>query len=407
MKETAVALILIGFIALNIVCVLPAKAQYEGSITINADGSVSPSTAPIQQTGDTYTLTNNLNITASNIGGNIIVQRNNTVLDGNGHAVGKISLNNVSNVTVKNFIITIAVYKFLPRGYNGITLMDSSYVTVANNTITYLRGIYQLPGVGDMYAGIYVEGGSSNTIVGNNLVNNEYGMYFSGTKNNLIVENNIINNETSLISSGIVLKQAFNNMIYHNNFMSQMFSATQAGVSNSSNVWDIGYPGGGNYWKDYHKKYPNATEIDSSGIGNTSYVIDGQNIDRYPLMEAFNSTFFKLQTTPPKISIQSPMTQTYNESSVPLVFSVDVVSAVKAVNWTGYSLDGKQNVTITGNTTLTGLSSGLHVLLSIPTSFLSENKRLANIFLLKKVMHFEFGRRFLLEDKDEDFETFV
>jgi hypothetical protein len=183
---------------------------------------------------------------------------------------------------------------------------------------------------------------------------------FQEQKNNLIVENNIINNEISLISSGIVLEQAFNNAIYHNNFMSQTFSATQAGVSNSSNVWDIGYPGGGNYWKDYHKKYPNATEIDSSGIGNTSYVIDGQNIDRYPLMEAFNSTFFELQTTPPKISIKSPKNQAYNESSVLLDFSVDVVSAVKAVNWTGYSLDGQQNVTITGNTILTGLSSGLH-----------------------------------------------
>jgi hypothetical protein len=32
----------------------------------------------------------------------------------------------------------------------------------------------------------------------------------------------------------------------------------------------------------------------------------------------------------------------------------------KPVNWTGYSLDGQQNVTITGNTTLSGVSSGLH-----------------------------------------------
>jgi hypothetical protein len=32
----------------------------------------------------------------------------------------------------------------------------------------------------------------------------------------------------------------------------------------------------------------------------------------------------------------------------------------KPVSWIGYSLDGGQNVTIAGNTTLTGLSSGLH-----------------------------------------------
>jgi hypothetical protein len=50
------------------------------------------------------------------------------------------------------------------------------------------------------------------------------------------------------------------------------------------NVWDNGYPSGGNYWRDYQTRYPNATEIDSSGIWNTPYVIDANNTDRYPLM---------------------------------------------------------------------------------------------------------------------------
>jgi N-acetylneuraminic acid mutarotase len=60
-------------------------------------------------------------------------------------------------------------------------------------------------------------------------------------------------------------------------------------------------------------------------------------------------------STPPETKIVSPENQTYNESSVPLVFTVN-----KPVNWTGYSLDGEANVTITGNTTLSGLSNGLH-----------------------------------------------
>jgi hypothetical protein len=58
---------------------------------------------------------------------------------------------------------------------------------------------------------------------------------------------------------------------------------------------------------------------------------------------------------PPKIKVLSPTNQLYNESSVSLVFTVN-----KPVNWTGYSLDGDENVTVTGNTTLTGLTSGLH-----------------------------------------------
>ena len=79
-----------------------------------------------------------------------------------------------------------------------------------------------------------------------------------------------------------------------------------------------------------------------------------------------------LQTTPPKISLLSPTNQVYNASSVPLVFSVNVLSLVKNVSWDGYSLDGKSNATITGNSsstnnlvtnfTLTNMTNGFHSL---------------------------------------------
>jgi N-acetylneuraminic acid mutarotase len=58
---------------------------------------------------------------------------------------------------------------------------------------------------------------------------------------------------------------------------------------------------------------------------------------------------------PPFIDVVSPGSQPYNESSVLLVFTVD-----KLVNWMGYSLDGQDNVTVTGNTTLDGVPNGLH-----------------------------------------------
>jgi parallel beta-helix repeat protein len=205
-------------------------------------------------------------------------------------------------------MITIAVYNQVPLGYNGITLKDSSNVTVANNTIEEIRGVYEL--VGGVYVGICLEGGGSNTIVGNNLYNNEYSVYISGTENNLIVENNIIDNESQLISSGFLLEQAFNNRIFHNNFV---FPA-QVIISNSSNTWDDSFPGGGNYWSDYQTKYPNASEIDSSGIGDTPYVIDSNNTDRYPLMEPFNSTANNPAPSPslsPSPSATSPTTEPF------------------------------------------------------------------------------------------------
>ena len=98
-KIVVLALILVCMMALGVVCVPTVKARYQGNITINGDGSVTPSTAPIQQAGNVYTLT-------SNIDGSIILERNNAVLDGDGFTpLGGVSLEDVSNVTVKNFVI--------------------------------------------------------------------------------------------------------------------------------------------------------------------------------------------------------------------------------------------------------------------------------------------------------------
>lgn len=79
-KTAAITLILVCLMVLGLVCVRPVKAQYQGDIVINSDGRVSPPTAPMQQTGNTYVLTNDMN-------GSITVQRNNTVLNGNGHTL--------------------------------------------------------------------------------------------------------------------------------------------------------------------------------------------------------------------------------------------------------------------------------------------------------------------------------
>jgi hypothetical protein len=53
--------------------------------------------------------------------------------------------------------------------------------------------------------------------------------------------------------------------------------------------------------------------------------------------------------------VLSPINQQYIDSSVQLVVSID-----KTVNWTNYSLDGQQNVTLYGNITLVNLPNGLH-----------------------------------------------
>jgi hypothetical protein len=81
----------------------------------------------------------------------------------------------------------------------------------------------------------------------------------------------------------------------------------------------------------------------------------GANEAYFPLGYGTPDPTYVLENYPPNILIELPLNQTYSNSSVFLAFFVD-----KPVNWTGYSLDRQQNVTIVGNATLTGLSSGVH-----------------------------------------------
>ncbi len=72
-------------------------------------------------------------------------------------------------------------------------------------------------------------------------------------------------------------------------------------------------------------------------------------------MHPFDDAFYLLETTPPSISLMSPLNQTYIEKNVTLLFSID-----KPVSWIGYSLDGQPNVTVTNNGTLYDISNGAH-----------------------------------------------
>ena len=95
-------------------------------------------------------------------------------------------------------------------------------------------------------------------------------------------------------------------------------------------------------------------------VNDKLYAIGGHTYDvgsGYFEPTALNERYTPLGygTVPPEISVVSPENQTYNATSVSLVFTVN-----RPVVWLGYTLDGLDNVTIAGNTTLTGLSNGLH-----------------------------------------------
>jgi hypothetical protein len=64
---------------------------------------------------------------------------------------------------------------------------------------------------------------------------------------------------------------------------------------------------------------------------------------------------FTIDTTPPIIAIFSVENRTYKKTEIPLNFEVNEPTSSII-----YCLDNKSNVTIAGNTTLTGLSVGAH-----------------------------------------------
>jgi len=190
----------------------------------------------------------------------------------------------------------------------GIYLMDSTYNTVAENTIINNPNSFGIfLGYDSKFnkisknesssnnSGIHVAGASDNEIVDNNLSNNSVsGITFTDlvwngryllSENNKILNNNInFNKQYGIIISGV--SYYYDNKFYHNNFID---NASQPWISyGARNVFDNGYPSGGNYWSDYTgidiNRGSTQDQPGSDGIGDTPYIFTrGQ--DRYPFME--------------------------------------------------------------------------------------------------------------------------
>jgi parallel beta-helix repeat protein len=151
---------------------------------------------------------------------------------------------------------------------------NSAKCEISNNNVT------------DCGEGIEIEKSSGNTVKENNIMDNHEGLVFSSSDENSIEYCSIVNN-----SIGIDFYQSnTGNTFSHNSlinnalqvaFESNSPSQSPSGIG-SMNLWDNGNEG--NYWSDYQTKYPNASEVDSSGIGNTPYFIDSNNTDYHPLL---------------------------------------------------------------------------------------------------------------------------
>lgn len=125
--------------------------------------------------------------------------------------------------------------------------------------------------------GIILALSSNCTIDGNTITQYSAGVYLMESGSNLLYQNYVTNN-----TLGIYSQESSANLIYHNFFFNNTIQAMNS--ANSTNIWDNGYPSGGNYWSDY-----NGTDSNHDGIGDTPYTIDGNNTDQYPLVYSTGS----------------------------------------------------------------------------------------------------------------------
>jgi parallel beta-helix repeat protein len=247
---------------------------------------------------------------------------------------GGLLIINANNCNISNIVTT--------NNWVGLWLEDSSNSNLLNLTITNNR-----------YATWLVRS-NNNTLKNMTIANNiKYGVWLEDSSNNNLYNNIITNNEV-----GIQLEEAYSNTIYHNQLVNNTYQTFSLG---STNAWDNGYPIGGNYWSDYtgvdFKSGPNQDEFGSDGIGDTPYIIDENNTDRYPLMEPVAVHEIAITNiTPSKTVIGQGFTfqinvQTENKGNrleaVNITLYINTTAITKTLNLTL----GTTTITFTINTT--------------------------------------------------------
>jgi nitrous oxidase accessory protein NosD len=263
----------------------------------------------------------------------------NTVVVGTGDSVGaSVFTITADNVKISGFTITSVNYSAYANDADGILVGGDNCAITGNNIVGTLTGVFcslqssivilqnNITGnhngvrfyggfnntistnniTGNAASGIAIEGYSDN-ITGNILSQNTIGIGLGATYS-VIFRNNMTENSNSgiyltgsndVISANYMANNEYgvysvpsfglssDNTIFHNDFVNNQQNAYSTSPYNIQ-IWDKGYPQGGNYWSDYSSVYPDAKEIANSGIMNLPYSICANNTDNDPLMALFN-----------------------------------------------------------------------------------------------------------------------
>ena len=344
------ALVFVFMLTLLFCSVIPAMTGGESAtnpfgksppypqISIDADGSISPSNASISQSGNVYTLT-------ADIANEINVYCSNIVIDGAGYSLEPITgwtttgiaLTGVNNVIIKD-ISTTAGYemgislsycsncqiidsKFENEG-EGVNLFNSTNNNISANNIQ-----------NSLDCGIFLCASNNNSVSQNNFEWNEIlnrqifgyenqGINLDCSQYNQIFENNFKDNsegvDINLAPFGYSqIPMPMDNVIYLNNFINNTKNVNfQLGIAANYTpmhpVFDSPYP---NFWDN--GKVGNYWSNNTGAAGKPFVVFGSNNVDNHPLSQPVN--------------IQSPDESSSQDSfASPLTIAIVIITAVVA-----------------------------------------------------------------------------
>ena len=320
----ALVVLILGSYGVYVLLVSPPDSY--PAIHIRPDGSVDPSSAPIQRNGNLYKFVDNIDM-------EIIVEKNDIVIDGNGFKLDILihrsrggslwELSNVNNVSIRHMNVgpqCILILdnshfcKVLDTNFTSIRLLSSNGNLISENfyieTIILsdsVNNTISLNAVGEVglensfnnrilnnrmvylsSAAIDIQDSGSNLFFGN-LISRPCQVWiklFGNSSDNIIVGNNV----TGPFVIDAIITCSGTNLFYHNNFVDVSWNQTV--TLNNPSLWDNGVEG--NYWSNYDGKDANA-----DGVGDTPYIIDANNQDKYPLMKPINTEFEPEPQLPP------------------------------------------------------------------------------------------------------------
>ncbi len=275
------------------------------------DGTVIPASAPIQKVGDQYVFTDNLF-------GLVVVEKSNIILDGAGYT--------------------------LQGPYNGTRpdgwMIGQGPPTASDNTSMWTIGVdfsaatkptnvtVRNLNVHGFYVGMYVWT-SENAAEDNAVTGNIIGFLLSGSSNN-ITDNYVADNEEGIflgvngpgtIPLNIMLS---GNSLVDNKVQFSGCTCEEYNLTEAVHTWDNGLRG--NFWSDY-----NGTDQNGDGIGDTPYIVDLRNQDRYPLTQSTATAPKPVEYSPIPTTNANPFSENTLALTVFVALAFMVVLAASVV----------------------------------------------------------------------------